>query len=211
MHANDTNNTNSHPHSFSPSSLEGEMKRGRGFTIAEILVVIGLFALLSVFIVGIYFSHDGLYHSQSAEINAVGTARGILDDMTDAVRESAAVASFYVYGGQTYSSDIDTLVLRLPAVDASGNPIPAVYDYAIYYIDSADPTKFRKVLDANPLSSRREEDRLLSDYLDAVSFVYNNSPVETANKVTINLTTSDASRLNTRNITLTQEAFLRNK
>lgn len=187
------------------------MKRGRGFTIAEIVVVVGLFALLSVFIVGVYISHNQLFYSQSAEINAVGTARAVMDDLTDNIREAREVATSYIHNLVTYTSDSDTLVLRLPAIDSSGNPIAAAFDYVIYYIDAADATRLRKIVSVNPLSSRRAEEKLLTDYLNSIALTYNNSPMETATRVTINLVTQDSVRLNTRTITITEEVFLRNK
>lgn len=181
-----------------------------GFTFAEALVVIGLFSLLSVFIVGIYLSHNNLYYSQSAEINAVGGARQVMDDMTDQIREAVDIAASYTYSLVLYTTDGDTLVLRLPALDSSGNPIAATYDYVIYYIDAADSSQLRKIVAPNSASTRRAEAKLLTDYLNSLTFAYNNSPLSLADRITITLETRDTSRLNTRSINILEEVFLRN-
>lgn len=183
-----------------------------GFTLIEILVVVGLFGLLMLFATGIFLSHNSLYYAQRAEINAVGGARHALDDITDETREAVAVAASAVYQGTTYATDVDTLALRLPAVDAAGAPISGSYDYIIYYIDPANPKYLRKIAAPDAASSRRAEDKkLLTEYLNSLSFVYNDPTPANATRINVNLMTRDTSRLATRFITLTEDVYLRNK
>lgn len=183
-----------------------------GFTLIEILVVIGLFALLMLFATGIFLSHNGLYYAQRAEINAVGSARGALDDMTDEIREAIAVETSAVYQSVIYTTDVDTLALRLPAVDASGVPSAGTYDHVIYYIDSANPKYLRKITAPDAASFRRAEDKkLITEHLSSIVFTYNNSTPDQASRININFTTQDTSRLATRAITLTEDVYLRNK
>lgn len=182
-----------------------------GFTLMEVLVVIGLFALVMVFVVGIFIGHNDLYYAQRAEINAVGSARHALDDITDEIREAVAVQDSILYQGTTYQTDGDTLVVRLPALDSSGVPIASTYDYIIYYLDPGSPAKLRKTTAPNASSFRRAEDqKLLTEFLNSIAFAYNDPTPANASRININLTTQDSSRLNTRRITLTEEVYLRN-
>ncbi len=186
--------------------------RNAAFTIVEIVVVIGLFALLMLFASGIFLSHNSLYYAQRAEINAVGTARSALDDITDEIREAAAVAASTDYQGATYTTDADTLVLSLPAVDAANVVLGNVYDYVVYYIDAANPKQLRKIAAPNAASFRRAEDRkLLSEHLFALSFTYNDPDPTNASRIIINLTAEDTARLASRKITLVEDVYLRNR
>lgn len=186
--------------------------REQGFTLIEIMVVVGLFALLMLFATGIFLSHNGLYFAQRAEINAVGSARHALDDMTDEIREAVAVAVSTDYQSVTYTTDADTLVLRLPATDASGVPLSGTYDYIVYYIDSGNPQYLRKIAAPNAASFRRVEDKkLLTEYLNSLVFTYNDPTPANASRINVQLVTRDTARLATRAITLTEDVYLRNK
>lgn len=149
----------------------------------ELVVVIGILALLAIFLLGILVSNNRFYANQSDEIRAISGTRIISDRIAEFTRAAVNVLANYTYSGVNYVSDADTIVFQIPAVDASWNIISATYDTVIITEDTADPSRLLLLLDPGASSARRARNLELTGKLDTVSFTYSPGAPPAAQKV----------------------------
>lgn len=185
-----------------------------GFTLIEILVVMGIATVAGVLLVVIMVNSAGLFTEQSSKVEQGLKINDALSEVRSSVKQANAVAENYTGGGSVYVSGLSQLVLKVLSEDSSGNIIDNTFDYFVFFLDQ-NLLHFKIFPD--PVSSRKLADRILSNMADSVNFQYFNSanpPVEVtpvnAAKVRITLTLKQKNGLNFEVQTGTSEANLRN-
>jgi type II secretory pathway pseudopilin PulG len=181
--------------------------RSRGFTIAETLVVIGVVALMSIALIGAFAGYSGIVRSQQTEIGVVGSAKAVLSAVDRALLQSSRVLSSHNFSGTTYSSGTSTLVLEMPALDASGNTIPGTYDYVAFYASS---TSAYHIVAPGSGSVRLAGTKRLSETLYSLSFTYSNPDFSLATSVDTDVQTRATINGRVVSAHLAQRTYLRN-
>lgn len=180
-----------------PAGPSGAQARARfltGFTLAEVLVIVGLLVIVIVLGLGIFLSNNRFYENQTGKIALVNVLREAADRIAEYGREAAAFESSYAYGSTIYNTGAQTVIFRLPARNASDDIIAGIYDYAIITASSTVPNRLELLVDADPGSARPERNLLLTDSLTSVVFTYDNVDVLQAGTVTFEITATAGGR-----------------
>lgn len=184
-----------------------------GLSLVEFLVAFGVITFVVTMVGAIYFANFRLYSNQNAVIDISTQNRISLTDITNQIRQSAAVASTCGSCGGTTSS-ATSLVLQLWPIDGTGEPFdPGTtnFDYIVYKRDQSDTSKLVRYTYPFGSSSRPSGTRILATNVSNLQFAYDNADPTQSREITITLTSSTNS--GTKNITTTDtdKATLRNK
>lgn len=165
-----------------------------GFTLVEVLIVVGIATVVASLLVVIIANSAGLFYKQSAK---VGQGLGVNDALAkfrQIVKESNSIATGYPSGPTpTYTTTSTQVVLTIPSTDTLGNIKPDVFDYYVFHQDQ-DKLKMKIFPDIQ--SSRKSQDQILATNVNRVLVHYldsQNPPTEVAPssatkiKMTINL------------------------
>lgn len=185
-----------------------------GLTLAEILVAVFIASMVGSLLLVIMANSTGLFLKESSKIGqGVGVNDALMLIRQD-VKRANSVAASYTHGSTTYTSGANQLVLTLPSIDAGGNIIQNTYDYFVYL---KDQNVLRLKSFPNPLSQRKESDRVLATYVALIFFQYYNSstpPEEVspnlAAKIKASLVLNQKAGSSEEQIIATSEANLRN-
>ena len=164
-----------------------------GFTLVEVLIVVGIATVVASLLVVIIANSAGLFYKQSAK---VGQGLGVNDALAkfrQTIKEANSIASGYPDSNPIYTTSSTQIVLKIPAIDSLGNVITNVFDYFVFHQDQ-DKLKLKIFPDIQ--SSRKSQDQILATNVKGVLFYYfdsQNPPTEVAPssatkiKMTINL------------------------
>lgn len=149
------------------------MKNSRGVSLVEILTVVTVGSIAGFLIINLMISSNKLIVDQSAQIEQGLSLNQTKLEITGLIKSSAGVASQYPEQGVAqYTGDSNTLILKLPAIDANGNVLEAVFDYAVVEPDIATPAILRLRIFKDNLSYRKTENKVLSTSLESFSVSY---------------------------------------
>ena len=179
----------------------------RGFTLIEIVVVIFLAMIVLLALFTLFDRHGDLYNYQQALMRASGSNRTAFNEINKYVLQSYRVLASQEVNSTFYASDINTMVLQIPAVNNSGDIIANTYDYAVFDLDGAE---LKQIVQANAASSRLSLDRQLSDNVTSLVFSYDSLDFSAVKKVTVDIATSSASGRQNASSELAQQILLRN-
>lgn len=182
-----------------------------GFTLVEILVITALAALMIVLGTGIFFLTNRFYESQTAQIFATTAAREIGDRISEYTRLAQNFTPSYVYDGTTYTTDSQTLILELQAVDSSDNFLAGVYDYVIFAQSPWISSELELIVDPGAGSARLPRRLRLTDKLVNLTFSYDNADLALARRAVYDFTVTDTTGRYPATQTLSGSGTLRNK
>lgn len=166
------------------------MKNLKGWSLLEVLIGVTIAAVAGGLIINLMVSSNSLFFDQSAQISHGLSLNQAKLEITDLIKSSAGIVTQYPESGAAqYTTDTNTLVVKLPAISSGGDVIESVYDYAVIEADTAKPTVLRKQIFKGAGSYRNPENKVLSASLANLSFSYldiNNVPVAVDQAVRVN-------------------------
>ncbi len=174
-----------------------------GFTLIEIVLVIFLVAICGWVASDLFINQNRLYQTQTAELNITGDARMALDDIDNYVRLGNRVIDSY----SSYTTGSQVLVLRIQAVNASNQLVPASFDTIVYYLSGGG--LYRQIF-PDGLSARDATTKKLAGNVNSLSFTYNNASNALVTEVTTNITLQEDAGIQNRTITISSKSTLRN-
>ncbi|TSC65369.1 MAG: Uncharacterized protein CEO21_428 [Microgenomates group bacterium Gr01-1014_80] len=145
--------------------------KARGVTLVEVIIATTVTVIVGSLLLSILVNNTGLFYQQSSRLNQ---GLGLNDSMAkirSAVKEANAVAGGYPIVSPVYTSGATALVLRLPAIDSSGNKIFNVFDYGVFTV-SQNRLYFKVYPDTANGSIRETADQVLTNNVDSVNFEY---------------------------------------
>lgn len=177
----------------------------------ETLVVIGVMAVLMVLVTQIFALNYDVYAKQTARLDADTGAVFAARTVSNLTRGASRVVDSWTINGTPYTTSEDTVVLRIPSIDGSGNIIDATFDYIAIYRDGTETTKIYADTEVDATSSRNAGKRLITAHNDTMRFTYNAPDASDATRVgmlLINLQTVRGATFRSKAWT---SLFLRNK
>lgn len=180
----------------------------RGFSLLEILIVLGIFAIMLASLVPTYLRYGASFTRQSTMVDVSNSAATILDTFDSFTRQASAVRSTATVFGTLYTSGSTTLILQIPSITVSGDTIASTYDYAVIYATSST---CYFLLSPDASSARTGVTKKLSSVLGNLTFTYDNADVSQANTITADATTRAVVRDVPIERRLTGTARLRNR
>jgi prepilin-type N-terminal cleavage/methylation domain-containing protein len=184
------------------------MKQSNGFTIIEVIIVLGVSTILMLGLFTLFDWHQKVYVQEEATVRTVGDARSTLNSMGRYIAQGSSILVSHDFNGTVYTTGGNVLVLEVPSVNSSDEIIPATYDYVAYYLDSGN---IHQVIDAGSGSTRLSGTKKLASNVLSFSLTYNNGTPSQASNVTIDLQTQITTRNGNVTTHVTDTIFLRNK
>lgn len=149
------------------------MKNVQGWSLIEVLIVMTVAAVAGGLIINLMVSSNRIFFDQSAHINQGLSINQTELELTSLIKSCAGAAAQYPVSGMAqYTSDSDTLVIKLPAISSNGDVIESVYDYAVVEADSSNPAILRKQVFKDEQSFRNPENKVLSTGLNSITFAF---------------------------------------
>lgn len=146
------------------------MIREKGFTLIEILVASTVAVLIGGLLMSIMINNTNLFYKQSSTVQQGLNANDALSKLRNSIKEAQSVVSSYpTSSSPIYTSGASELVLKLVAIDESGNIIPDVYDYVVYVTSN---NKFYIKVFPDQQSFRQASDQILAGNVEEVKFSY---------------------------------------
>ena len=181
----------------------------RGFTLIELLITMTYITLISTIIVTVYIVGYSTFREELASSIVQSDAQTIMDSMTQDIKNGMLIEPAY----SSYTTDQDTIIIRVPAIDKNNNIVYSgtdmLYDRIIYnYTNSS----IHKIVFADPASSRYPRngiDAVLDKNILSLAFQYNPNQT-TATLVMVTISSEQSAGSIERKITLTGVARLRN-
>lgn len=188
--------------------------RRNGLTLVEVLVSMGIAAVVGLLLLVVMINSTGLYTKQSSKVEQGLNLNDIFSQVRSTVKQASAIAVSYTDGATTYTTGASQLVLKIASVDSSKNIIENTFDYFVFFLDQ---NIFRLRTFPNVLSSRQPVNQVFSTGTDSLRFQYFNTaapPVEvapeTASKIRITIVLKQKTGSSTETSIATSEANLRN-
>jgi prepilin-type N-terminal cleavage/methylation domain-containing protein len=192
---------------IAPSPIAGRHMRGRGFTLLEVVVVLGLFTIMMFALIRFFISYNTTYLFDRALATTASSAAAIVSETVTYTLPADQVIASHTFGSVTRTSGANTVVLELPSVDASGNILTNTYDYVAIYTSNG---RVYRTLAADPTSSRVSGTKQLSDSIQALTFTYDNADFTLVRRVTVDVQTSISIKANVAQTHLKEQVYLRN-
>lgn len=179
----------------------------RGYTLIETIIVISISTLMLMALAHLFFIFNSLYGYQQGFIATAGSNGAAMNALEAAILPADHVLTSHSFSGATYTSGITTLVLELPAVDASGAIITSAEDYVAFYTSSS--TLYR-LTEAAAGSVRVSGLKQLSSTIYSLSFTYNTATIADASILTADIQTQASIKQQIVQSHLTRQWRLRN-
>lgn len=187
------------------------IKNRQGFTLTDLLITMGILALISVMLGSIFISINRSMRENRLRQELILEASRIAKRISDTIIPASSIESSKSLLGQPYLTGSTTVVLELLAIDETGAIIPNTFDYMAITLDSSDTSKLLRITDADAGSSREDRTEVLGSHIDFLTFTYKDTDPTTSNEVSASFTISDITGTKTITHTLQTHASLRNK
>ena len=181
----------------------------RGVTLIELLITMTMIAAISAVITSVYLTGYKTFTTQLASSTIQSDAQTILDALTTDIKNGILIEESY----DSYTSDNDSIIIRVPAIDSGGNIVYSgsnmLFDRIIYYY-SGD--SIHKIIYADPMSKRYSnsgKDVILDKKILALGFTYE-PDATAATLVTITINSEIDLGHYTQTFSITGKARLRN-
>jgi prepilin-type N-terminal cleavage/methylation domain-containing protein len=179
----------------------------RGFTLMEIVIVVGLFAILSLVLALLFLYFNTTYLLGTARVDTAGSARNVMSVAEELLLPARYTLTSRTFSGTPYTADSTTLILEIPSYDASGAVIASTYDYAVMYKTG---NSVYLLVEADASSERKSGTKLLSSYVSDLTFTYDNANFPQVTSVDVDITTSTTTKGITTAADLREKVYLRN-
>jgi prepilin-type N-terminal cleavage/methylation domain-containing protein len=156
----------------------------RGVTLSELLVAIAIFAVVGVVIYNVYIAAGSFSNDEQQKITVDLSASRILSVMDGNLRQATRVHTADDFGGTTYTTGDDVLVVGLPSL-VSGQP-SADTDYFAFYLEGG---ALMMKVDPNGTSSRTAATREVTRDVKDVNFRYTTVVPDQSTAVTVTVAT----------------------
>lgn len=179
-----------------------------GFTIIEIVIVIGISIILLVGLLNLFYWHQRIYSQEEASVRTTASVRSALVNISEAAAQAVTIEASHNFSGTDYTTSGSTLVLKLPAINSSDSVIANTYDYFVFYLNGSS---VYLIIEPGAGSIRGAVSKKLADNVQSFALTYNNGTPSAASTVTIDMQAVITTRNNNVTTQVSDTIFLRNK
>lgn len=159
----------------------------------ELAVSIAVGAIIFLILGGIFLAQGRFFAIQDALSETQYNAFLVADTVGLYASSAQEVVSGRTINGTAYTTGTNTVIFRLPSVDADGDVIGGAYDYVALGLAPADSSRFMFDIDAATGSDRLDGQYVRASLVKAVIFRYNAvDPADATNVELYVLTETDA-------------------
>ncbi len=185
--------------------------KNNGTSLVEIIVYIFIGVLIALVITEIFISQTQIGDKQSAKTDIERNSVSGINTLKTITQSAITVVASRTFGSDLFVSGSDTLILKLPAVDSSGDLVAGSSDYVVFFRDPVNPALLKITTEAGTGSARIPGTKIISSFVDSIEFGYNKSNITDSDAITITIITSTASGSETFRSTSQARINLRNK
>ena len=179
-----------------------------GFSLIETLILLAVSVAALIALVNVFFIFNSLYGYEQAFLKTAGSAGTAMNALQSSILQADAVLASSTFSGTTYTSTTTSIVLELPAIDASGNLILGAKDRVAFFASS---TKLYRLTAAAGGSARVSGTTTLTSALQSISFTYSASDVAQSASTTVDLQTRLTYKQQVLSAHLREQWYLRNR
>ncbi|MDO8638691.1 MAG: prepilin-type N-terminal cleavage/methylation domain-containing protein [Candidatus Daviesbacteria bacterium] len=145
--------------------------KNKGFTLVEILIASAIALIVGIFLMGILANNNGLYYKQSSLVSEGLSLNDAVSAINNYIMQAGAVAVSYPEISPLYTSNSETLVLKLPAYNGD-EMIDNVFDYIVLYKDPANSKILKVQIFPGTGSTKQALTSVLTTILHNITFSY---------------------------------------
>jgi len=162
------------------SRLARKENLGRaGMTLIEAMMAIGIFVVATGIMTTAYVSQSRAYAKVRDRADLLSDGWLFERRFSGFARNASGVAASRSMGGSMLVSGSGTVIFAVPSIDAAGQTIGELLDYAAFRLDAAAGT-VRLIVAPDPASARRAEDRTALRSVRSGGFRYDAAPPDAA-------------------------------
>jgi len=145
----------------------------RGFSALETLFSLVIFAAIMSMICWATIDTARMGGADYSSVQVETSTRHELDQFIADAHSSSNVVATYTNAGTTYTSNIsNTIILKAPSYDSSGNIIAATYDYIVYHlVGNAAPYTLNRLVVTTSGSRPSSADTVVATNVQSATFV----------------------------------------
>lgn len=143
----------------------------KGFTLVEVLLFSAAAMIVGSYLLSILVNNNNFSSTQNSIISNGLSLNDMTREIDNRVRQSAGVVSGYPETAPVYTTNAETLVLKLPAINTTGI-INNVYDYIVIFKDSTNNNVLKMKTFPDVQSTRGSGELVLTTLLEAIEFKY---------------------------------------
>ncbi|MFH0930235.1 MAG: hypothetical protein V1814_03220 [Candidatus Moraniibacteriota bacterium] len=188
--------------------MKNKNQNNRCFSLAETIIATAILIYVLGALLVVYNNFFKVYSNQQTKIKIGNSAREAVKELQSAALQANQIIVSHDFSGTVYGADQDTLVLKIPSVDGSGNIVSGKFDYAVFYLTGKN---LFRLVEADATSSRPSGLNKISDSVSTITFTYNNADLALATKIDVDMEMQKISGGQNVSYQLHQEIYLRNK
>lgn len=166
------------------------MKVQKGISLTEVLVSLAALSIAGVLLMNLLVSSNNIFVKETIKVNQGLSLNQATLEITGLIKSSAGVVAQYpISGNALYTTNSQTLVLKIPAITSGDQIIDTVFDYAVIDVDPANSKILRKRIYPSGQSIRKPENKVLTTSLYSISFLFlneSNNPISPPQSQRIN-------------------------
>lgn len=143
----------------------------KGFTLVEVIIALGVTAIVGALLASILVNNSGLSYKQNAIVNNGLSLNDSVRIIDENIRQASAVEAVYPESSPIYTTGAEVLALKMPAINSQGI-INNVYDYAVISKDSNMPQILRLQVFPDAQSTRSSANVVLTTILQSIQFQF---------------------------------------
>ncbi len=152
-------------------------------SIQEVLVSVTVIVIIIAIVGATYITYTNVIRIQLAYNDLTINLNTAQDHLVESIRNANQIVPSYTINGTEYTTDFDTIVIRIPSIDGSNTIINNVYDYQVFFRDPGDATLLRTDLVAGAGSTRTSGVSTIATDLSGLVFNYNSTTPTDVTKV----------------------------
>ncbi|PIS41569.1 MAG: hypothetical protein COT25_02365 [Candidatus Kerfeldbacteria bacterium CG08_land_8_20_14_0_20_42_7] len=161
----------------------------KGLTLVELLVSIGIIAIVMVIMVTILASQNSSFQEESIRNKLATDQTQALNDIQYNLISGSEIQASYTDNGITYTTDENTVVIAMPTIDAIGDPVANQSD--MYIIDKPTASSLMHILlITDPQSGRLAQDKTAITNVSDLVIRYDNEDPTVSKTFSITLEVS---------------------
>jgi type II secretory pathway component PulJ len=182
----------------------------------EMIVVLAVFSLISSITAAFFATTKRVSDIETTHANLQLTARqGVANAMGD-IRSASSIETSATLAGTFYETSSDTIVLRIPSLDANIAPIAGIYDYVVYQYNEYTGILTEISFPDNQSIRASFSKDILSDLTSFAFSYYTSAGAQTSDitqavLVKIDLTLQKTTKGKTSEVNFVDQATIRNR